>query len=329
MNTLENLVESEFTVTDIQYNCTEVKTMAKNLNESGNDGIAVVDEFEDFFAGKCNLSVFGHMATEKDREIIKRATVDGYIIRKGLDVATELYFNWCRAYLRPYIAVTPAKKYSRISISFESILGSKGYSRDDAEQLNNWAHKPRKFNGVGGIFSIFYVRNESILEFVKKALELATAHDSEQLVADANESPTVDDSNEANQYQYEKDICWIRNPSDYKFLREQFGGYRPTRKFIDDSAHIYIGYAIHYSAREITEMMIESRTGYKCWVGSDFQRIWYVAPWDLPGHPEYTGKYRPREAIDPASVRVGKESKKSPELGYLVSQDDDGEAATV
>ncbi len=107
-------------------------------------------------------------------------------------------------------------------------------------------------------------------------------------------------------YPYEKEIVWFKNPLWFKFLREAVRLYNPRKKMKDDQSHIIIGLAVHYTLKDLVEHNIAP----DCLASANDQRYWYLSPWDLPGHHWYTGNYTPIEAVDPASVKAGKESKK-------------------
>lgn len=167
---------------------------------------------------------------------------------------------------------------------------------------------------------------------------LSTANIAEANKADLYQKAVVSSHDSQIVYPWEKDIVWVRNPREYNFLREVRVTSRNPR-FTDDDNHITVGYTVNFSEGECMEIfreMIENQLHPNFEIRNEYRRrYFYVRPSDLPGHPEYTvGQragvdYAPIEAVDPTSIKVGRKSKKSPEVGNLAPQNAEGETATV
>ena len=115
----------------------------------------------------------------------------------------------------------------------------------------------------------------------------------------------------------EKEVVWKKNPLDYKFLREVRVRTRKPR-LVDDKYRIFVGYTVTYSRKEnmkIRQEMIKRKLNTDRLLDCA-RRFWYVNRSDLPGHPMFLPGHRPGidyypiEAVDPASIKVGRKSEK-------------------
>jgi hypothetical protein len=96
----------------------------------------------------------------------------------------------------------------------------------------------------------------------------------------------------------EEEIVWNRDPSQYSYLREAcLATPHPSKEITSKGVNcaFVVGYAIN-------------RNG----AGSSHRRFWYLAPWDrdIDSQSVYNDSFFPCEAVDPRSIRVGKESKR-------------------
>lgn len=97
-------------------------------------------------------------------------------------------------------------------------------------------------------------------------------------------------------YDNEIDIIWLKDPSQFTYLREAATLSRNAKrkiKLYDPNLAVYVGYAVYKADGS----------------GLYHRRYWFLRDYDFPiDHKTYAKVSGPVEAVDPTSVHVGRPS---------------------